>query len=163
MAPALLPALLVGACMVGPDFTPPQTSASAGYVAAGDAALPPDQHLVQHLVPNKTSEGAWWSEFHAPALDQVVTQALSDNQDVAVAKARLAEARESVTAATGALMPQLSVGANATETKYGPALFGPSDISIPPFMAYTAGPTVSFPTDLFGGGRRSVEQQAAIA
>src|SRR5258708_5787976 len=34
---------------------------------------------------------------------------------------------------------------------------------IPPFVYYTVGPTVSFPLDLFGGQRRTVEERAALA
>jgi NodT family efflux transporter outer membrane factor (OMF) lipoprotein len=156
---ALTLPVLVGACMVGPDFKPPETTKTPSYTAAGDAPLPADQQLVS----GKTIAGNWWSEFQAPALDSVVTQALADNQDIAVAQARVAEAQESVKQATGALLPQLSLGANAVNQKYGPSLFGPSTISIPAFTAYTAGPNASFPTDLFGGGRRRVEQQAALA
>jgi NodT family efflux transporter outer membrane factor (OMF) lipoprotein len=152
-------ALLAGACMVGPDFQRPEATKATTYTAAGDAPLPVDQHLVSEGEP----EGGWWSTFGAPGLDSVVDLAIADNQDVAAAQARVAEAQEAVKQATGALLPQLSLGANATNTKYGPALFGPSNIVIPSFTAYTAGPNASFPTDLFGGGRRLVEQKAALA
>lgn len=156
---ALALAALTGACMVGPDFERPQTSVAAAYSAAGDAALPGDQHLAV----GKPAERAWWRAFRSSQLDHVVELALLDNQDVAAAKARVAEAQEAVRAATGALLPQLSFGATANETKYGPALFGPSSIAMPSFVAYTAGPTATFPTDLFGGGRRMVEEKAALA
>jgi NodT family efflux transporter outer membrane factor (OMF) lipoprotein len=151
--------LLTGACMVGPNYDQPKTGANAGYSAAGDAPLPADQHLAV----GKPIKNDWWTAFRSPKLDRVVERALADNQDVAAAKARLAEAQEAVRAATGALLPQLSFGANATDTRYGPALFGPSSIATPSFVAYTAGPSATFPTDLFGGGRRAVEQKAALA
>lgn len=157
--PALALSLLVGACMVGPDFETPETRAPTNYAAATDAALPADQRLVA----NAKAAGGWWQEFGAPNLDAVVSQAVADNQNIAVAKARVAEAQELVKEATGALLPQLSLGGNATNLKYGPALFGPADISIPAFTAYTVGPNASFPADLFGGGRRLVEQKAALA
>lgn len=159
LAFALALPLLAGACMVGPDFKHPETTTTPTYAAAGDAPMPADQKLAFGRKPDRN----WWSEFNSPALDGLVTLALSDNQDVAAAKARVAEAQEAVKQATGALLPQLSLGANATNQKYGPALFGPSDISIPAFTSYVAGPSASFPTDLFGGGRRQVEQQAALA
>jgi NodT family efflux transporter outer membrane factor (OMF) lipoprotein len=156
---ALALPLLASACMVGPDFERPETTKTTTYPAAGDAPLPADQNLV----PGGALAGNWWSEFRASGLDSVVGLAIADNQDVAAARARVAEAQEAVRGATGALLPQLSLGAGATNTKYGPALFGPSDIVIPSFTAYTAGPNASFPTDLFGGGRRLVEQKAALA
>jgi NodT family efflux transporter outer membrane factor (OMF) lipoprotein len=157
--PGFVLALLAGGCAVGPDFKRPETAAAPTYAATTDSPLPADQHLAL----GKTLEGNWWSEFRSPALDTIETLAIADNQDVAAARARVAAAQEAVKAATGALMPQVSVGAGATETKYGPSLFGPSDITIPAFVAYSVGPTVSFPTDLFGGGRRTVEQQQALA
>jgi NodT family efflux transporter outer membrane factor (OMF) lipoprotein len=41
-------------------------------------------------------------------------------------------------------------------------LFGPLNIASPPFTYYTVGPTVTFPLDLFGGQRRTVEEQQAF-
>ena len=67
----------------------------------------------------------------------------------------MAEAQEEVNAAQGALLPQVSLGATAGRQKYGASLFGPLDITIPPFTYYTVGPTVSVPLDLFGGERRT--------
>ena len=156
---ALALPLLAGACMVGPDFERPETTKTTTYTATGDAPLPADQSLVR----GGALDGNWWSEFRAPGLDSVVDLAIADNQDIAAARARVAAAQEAVKAATGALLPQLSLGANAANTKYGPALIGPSAFVIPAFTAYTAGPNASFPTDLFGGGRRQVEQKAALA
>lgn len=150
--------LLVSGCLVGPDFQRPETTRATTYAAATDKPLPADQQLVP---PNPAAN--WWSAFNAPQLDAVMTEALAGNQDVAAAKARVAEAEESVKSARGALLPQLTLGANVSNTKYGPALFGPSDINIPPFTAYQIGPNATFPTDLFGGGRRQVEQKAALA
>jgi NodT family efflux transporter outer membrane factor (OMF) lipoprotein len=156
---ALALPLLAGACMVGPDFERPQTTTATSYAASGDAALPADQHLL----PQDAGTPNWWTQFRAPGLDATVGQAIADNQDVAVAQARVAEAQEAVKEATGALLPQLTVGTTASNTQYGPALFGPSNIVIPTFTAYQIGPNASFPTDLFGGGRRQVEQTAALA
>jgi NodT family efflux transporter outer membrane factor (OMF) lipoprotein len=151
--------LLAGACTVGPDFKRPETKTAPTYASAEDDEMPADQHLALGSQP----DADWWARFRSPALDGVVRLALSDSQQVAAAKARMAAAEEAVRAATGALLPQLSIGGNVTETKFGPAVFGPSSVNIPPFVAYTAGPNATFPTDLFGGGRRSVEQKAALA
>src|SRR5258707_8461987 len=109
---ALALALLAGACIVGPDFERPETTKTTTYPAAGDAPLPADQRLVQ----GGALDGNWWSEFRASGLDSVVDQAIAGNQDIAAARARVAEAQESVKVATGALLPQLSLGANATNT-----------------------------------------------
>jgi NodT family efflux transporter outer membrane factor (OMF) lipoprotein len=156
---ALPLALLLGACMVGPDFKTPETQAAPTYAASGDTPLPADQQLAL----GKKIEGDWWAAFRSPALDAVIKQALADNQNIAAAKARVAAAQESVKSAGGALLPQVSVGGTMGYQKYGAALFGPAELTIPPFVYYTVGPTVSFPLDLFGGQRRTVEEKAALA
>jgi NodT family efflux transporter outer membrane factor (OMF) lipoprotein len=114
------------------------------------------------LALGKKIEGDWWVAFQSPALNDVIALALTGNQDIESAKARMAQAEEAVTAAEGALLPQISLGGTAGRQKYGAALFGPLDIGIPPFTYYTAGPSVSFPLDLFGGERRTVEEKKAF-
>ena len=156
---ALPVALLLGACMVGPDFKTPETKAASTYAAAGDAAMPADQHLAL----GKRIEGDWWAAFRSPALDGVVKLALTDNQDIAAARARVAAAQEAVKAAGGALLPQVSLGGTVAGQKLGASLFGPLNLNVPPYAYYTVGPTLSFPLDLFGGQRRTIEERAAIA
>jgi NodT family efflux transporter outer membrane factor (OMF) lipoprotein len=157
IAVLLVPGLLLSACTLGPDFTPPAPPAVSGYAAAGDAAPPDDQRLAL----GQKIAGDWWAAFRSPALNQVIGLALAGNQDVEAARARIAEAEEDVNAAAGALLPRVSLGVAAGRQKYGKSLFGPLDIGIPPFTYYTAGPSVTFPLDLFGSGRRTVEERQA--
>jgi NodT family efflux transporter outer membrane factor (OMF) lipoprotein len=154
----LVSGLLLSACTVGPDFKTPAPPAVMSFAAKGDAAPPDDQHLSM----DKRIEGDWWAGFQSPTLNDVIKVALTDNQDVASAKANMAEAEEQVNAAEGALLPQVSLGGTAGYQKYGKSLFGPLNISIPPFSYYSIGPSVNFPLDLFGGGRRAVEEKKAF-
>jgi NodT family efflux transporter outer membrane factor (OMF) lipoprotein len=154
----LISGLLLSACTVGPDFKTPAPPAVTSFAAKGDAAPPDDQHL---LLDQKI-EGDWWAGFQSSALNDVIKVALTDNQDVLSAKANMAEAEEQVNAAEGALLPQVSLGGTAGYQKYGKSLFGPLNVNIPPFSYYTIGPSVDFPLDLFGGGRRTVEEQKAF-
>ena len=149
--------LALYACTLGPDFVRPEIPAAATYAAEGDATSPSDQHVSL----GERIEGDWWAGFRSSALDNVIRQAIADNQDIASAKARVAEAQEAVNAAEGALLPQVSLGATAGRQKYGASLFGSADFTIPPFTYYTVGPSVSFPLDLFGGQKRTVEGVAA--
>ncbi len=155
---SLLSALLVSACTVGPDFQTPAPPAITSYAAKGDAGPPDDQRVAL----GQRIEGDWWAGFKSPALDGVIKQALSGNQDVEAARQRMAEAEEQVNAAEGALLPQVSLGGSAAYQKYGRSLFGPLNFTIPPFVAYVVGPTVSFPLDLFGGEKRTVEERKAL-
>ena len=154
----MLPLVLsLSACTLGPDFVRPEIPVAPTYAAKGDAPPPPDQHVWL----GERIEGDWWAGFRSPALDSVIRQAMADNHDIASAKARVAEAQEAVNAAEGARLPQVSLGATVGRQKYGAALFGPSNFNIPPFTYYTAGPSVGFPLDLFGGQKRTVEEKAA--
>jgi NodT family efflux transporter outer membrane factor (OMF) lipoprotein len=137
----------------------PEIPAALTYAAKGDAPPPSDQHVSL----GEKIEGDWWAGFRSAALNSVIRQAIADNHDIASAKARVAEAQEAVNAAEGALLPQVSLGATVARQKYGAALFGPSDFSIPPFTYYSVGPSVSFALDLFGGEKRTVEEKAAYA
>jgi NodT family efflux transporter outer membrane factor (OMF) lipoprotein len=146
-------------CTLGPDFVRPETVAAPTYAAKGDTPPPADQHLSL----GENTEGNWWAGFRSPALDSVIREAIADNHDIASANARVAEAQEAVNAAEGALLPQVSLGATVGRQKYGASLFGPANFTIPPFTYYTVGPSVSFPLDLFGGQKRSVEEMAAYS
>jgi NodT family efflux transporter outer membrane factor (OMF) lipoprotein len=154
----LLSTLMVSACTVGPDFKAPEPPQISTYAAKEDAAAPEDQRLEL----GKKIEGDWWIAFQSPELNGVITLALSGNEDAEAAQERMAEAEEDVNAAEGALLPQVALGATAGYQKYGRALFGPLNFNIPPFVYYTVGPTVSFPLDLFGGQKRTVEERKAL-
>lgn len=149
--------MTLGACTVGPDFVRPDPHAPSSYAGSGDAAPPADEAVVY----SKDGPSDWWAQFRAPALDGIIKLALADNQDIAVAKARLAEAEETVKTAQAALLPEATLGVTAGRQKYGAALFGPLNIRVPAFTYYTVGPSASFPLDLFGGARRTVEAQTA--
>jgi len=158
LALPLLSGLLLSGCTLGPDFKTPEPPKVTAYAAKGDAATPGDQRVAL----SKTIEGDWWAGFHASALDDTIRQALTGNLDIEEARQRMAEAEEQVNVAEGALLPQVSLGATAGRQKYGKSLFGPLNIGIPPFTYYTVGPAVTFPLDLFGGQRRTVEEQQAF-
>ena len=86
---------------------------------------------------------------------------IDNNQDIASAKAHIAQAHEEVNAAHAALLPSLTFGTTVGRQKYGKSLFGPFDVVIPPFTYYTVGPSINAPLDLFGGNKRALEERAA--
>lgn len=153
-----LAAALTSACAVGPNFKRPDAPAAQSYTAEGDM-LPTEQKLAL----GKRLEAEWWTLFASDPLNDTIKQSLADNYDIAAAKETLAQAEEVVKAQSGAFWPQVSFSGLAGRQKYGVALFGPSDFMIPPFTYYEAGPSASWALDLFGGTRRRVERQTALA
>ncbi len=159
-----LAAMAATGCAVGPDFQRPDPMPVQRYTAgqlkleAADAgAGAQDQHLAlgQVLAPD------WWKLFHSDAIDGIVQQALAGNRTLTAAAASVAQAQELANAQAGTLAPQLGFAANAGRQKLGAASLG--DFALPPFTYFAVGPTVSYNLDYTGGGRRSVEQQRALA
>ncbi len=96
---------------------------------AGCASRPP-QVLAPNIVPRAFigHEGAslpvwptpgWWRQFDSPELSRLIAQAEADNRDLAVAAARLREARAEVTIQRAALFPQINAQADAVRTGVG--------------------------------------------
>jgi NodT family efflux transporter outer membrane factor (OMF) lipoprotein len=155
----LLSAATLSACAtVGPNFKSPAAPASAGYAMAGDPTP-----KAAALAPETRDAGPWWRALGSPSLDEVMTQALADNQTAAEALATLDTARAQARAVRGDLAPQVTGSASAEETRINITAFGLTfpGISNPTVSLLSVGAAVNYDLDLFGGGRRRVETARA--
>jgi NodT family efflux transporter outer membrane factor (OMF) lipoprotein len=167
----LMMAVLAGAasgCTVGPDFKSPTPPPTTRYISPGESLSPAVEASVhpQKVALGETVTVDWWKLFRSPDLTLLVKQAIAGSPTLESAKAKLAQARESVTAATGALYPQVSFDASIAHEKVSAATFGltQSQAPLPPnFNLFQVGPTVSYALDIFGGTHRQIEQQSAMA
>ncbi|HEX4195983.1 MAG TPA: efflux transporter outer membrane subunit [Caulobacteraceae bacterium] len=163
-------ALAASGCVVGPNFVPPKAPPTTRYIAPGETPLAaadagPAAPKQAVALGDKVT-GDWWTLFRSPDLDQLVKQAVAGSRTLESAKARLAAARELVTAARGALYPQVGFDASFAEEKESASAFGlrSNAFPLPPsFNLFQLGPTVSYSPDLFGGTHRRIEQQSALA
>ncbi len=155
---ALALLIALAACTRGPDFTPPEAPKTASYLAA-DEALPHGQRVAV----GKQLQREWWRLFASAPLDDAIATAIDHNPGIVAAQESLAAAQEAVRAEEGTLQPQVALAAAVPRQKYGAAMFGPSDFAIPPFTAYEVGASASWTPDIFGGGKRRVEQRQAFA
>jgi NodT family efflux transporter outer membrane factor (OMF) lipoprotein len=172
MAP-LMAALACGCAAVGPNFKPPAPPSTSRYVSPVDtaetAASPEgtgSAGLRQSVVLGERVTAQWWSLFRSPQLDGVVRQAISGSPTLDAAKARLAQARETVAQARAALYPEAGLSVTDAEQKQSAAAFGLSPQTFPlpsSYNIFQVGPTASYNLDLFGGVRRQVEERAAQA
>jgi NodT family efflux transporter outer membrane factor (OMF) lipoprotein len=157
--------LLVG-CEVGPDFVRPSPPSVAAYTPQKVSLdlTPGKVEPAQRLVAGQAIPAAWYRLFHAPALDDVVRQAVSSNPTITAAQATLAQAQQSEIQARGGYYPQLDLAATA-ERQQGPAnLLGQQPTKhLPVYNLYTVGPIASFSPDVFGVTARRVEQATALA
>ena len=126
-------ALLLAACT--PKFYPPQVAAPDRY-AYGEG-----------FSQDTTGVGErWWELFGDTTLNAFVEQALTNNRDVAVAAARVEEARANLKTVRAQYLPQIGIGATA-EGEYTPA----TKI----VQAYAVEPTLSWELSLFGALRNA--------
>lgn len=157
---ALLCALLAG-CAVGPDFERPPAASPPGYTVEPVPALlspgagSPDQSLA--LAQQISAQ--WWQAFRSAELEGVIERALRENPSLQVARSTLEQAQEAIVAARGPLFPQLDASAAWTRQKT------PSGRRVSSTRAtlYSVGASIGYVVDVFGGVRRSIEQQTALA
>lgn len=156
-----LPALT--ACTVGPNYQGP---AQAGAVA-------PPQGFVRMTDQSSAQAPAaaqWWLTMGDPTLNWLEEQALAANPDVAIAQARVRQARASLrseraSAAPNASADALALHANVPGVDLGSGSAdnggGTSQSDTTSLTFYNLGFDASWEIDLWGGKRRGVEAARA--
>lgn len=158
LAAVLLATALTG-CVVGPDYSRPSVETpfaykqggvredSPGYVAARKKgwreAKPADA----------VERGDWWRVFHDPALDRLIRLVDVDNQSLRQAVANYRQARALVASAQAALYPTVIGAPSITRSRTG----GAERTSV------SLQGQASWELDLFGGTRRNIESETALA
>jgi multidrug efflux system outer membrane protein len=142
----------LGGCMVGPNYTPPATTMPTRY---GELHQPSaDQTAVD--------EAQWWRRFDDPQLTGLVERAIKANYSVAVADARLREARAGRQMVQSLLYPQVGVGASVLRFRGSQAaLEAPTGLLDLEGDLFQVGFDAAWTVDVFGGIRRGVESARA--
>jgi multidrug efflux system outer membrane protein len=91
-------ALGAAACSFAPAYRRP------------DAGVPPSYRFAKPEEATSFADLPWWEIFKDPALQGLIKEALAANQDLALAVARVDEARANVGIAKADLYPQISAG-----------------------------------------------------
>ena len=154
---ALVVLLLGAGCTVGPDYRPLGVAVAPAWLEAwsnGTDARPVD--LVR-----------WWTEFNDPILNKLVDRAVNANLDLAVAQARIREARGQLRAIGAEYWPTLDVGGSysnirTSENAFAAGRVAPQGGSNLQQDLFRTGFDSSWEIDLFGGTRRRVEAAQAI-
>lgn len=142
----LAPWMLSVACLSGCAL--PDTSPQPGAAVAPNAGWRTD-------IPSQAEVDArWWQGFGDPAIIALVDAALANNADIAIAAARVREARGQETLARAALLPTLDASVGASRARSVNAFGQPNASS-------TAQPLVqaAYEVDLFG----RISDQASAA
>lgn len=155
-------AVLAG-CAAGPEYRKPVLEMPAAWKVDSPwrTARPEDT----------TAKGPWWQAYGDPELDALEARAMANNATLAIANARLTQARATLAATSASLMPQIGttnrlsrqqISANRPLTNYN----SPNYSTIQNELALAM--TVNYEVDLAGrvaqsisGAQASLEQSAA--
>ncbi len=154
-------ALLLGGCMVGPNFERPQAQPLQSW--SGGAGL----NVNQAGVTGRGADvAAWWNLFGDPTLTDLVQLAARQNLGVEAAGVKIYEARAQLGIARGNLLPQqqqLGGGYKRTRISTEESLIEDIDQLIkidPTFDRFDAGFDAGWEIDLWGKIRRG--KQSAV-
>jgi len=159
----LLAAALAGlaqltGCAAGPDYQRPAADLPVAWT--------PEAPWRTGAPADGADKGDWWRAFGDPQLDALEARAMADSPTLAIAAARLAQARATVTATSAGLFPSLSLGSRDQRLRIS-ANRPLANYSSPNFSTvqndFTLNASASYEVDLAGRVRRSVEGAKASA
>jgi len=155
---ALAVVVALAGCAAGPDYVRPAVE------------VPPAWHVEEPWRPATPNDaepkGPWWQRFGDARLDALQEQALAQSPTLALANARLVQARAVVAAAEAGQWPSASlaarvarqrISANRPLSNYGTPNFATVQDDFTPTIA------VSYEADLAGRVRRTIEGARASA
>lgn len=146
--------IVLGGCLVGPDYRPPEAPVAAHWPLADAERVRSDGDAPQR----------WWHGFGDPALDALIELAYRQNLDLQTAGLRVLAAQARRGIAIGLLYPQQQeVFGSVTRTRQSlnqPSL--PEDPTVNPafdrdFTVFQLGFDAAWELDLWGRFRRGVE------
>ena len=160
-----LAALLIGGCVVGPNYVRPTVVTPDAYKETDGwkIARPQDDVL----------RGNWWEMFGDAELDGLEARVSISNQNLAQAEAAYRQSRALVREARAAYFPTVTVGAGYTRLRTSSTVVtsgGVAGVGGTPGVSSTQGSNffqlpidVSWTPDLWGKIRRTVESNQASA
>lgn len=157
-APGAAALVLLAACAAGPDYRKPAVDVPVTWQT--------EQPWRQGAPNDATDKGPWWQRFGDPQLDALARRALANSPTLALAGARLAQARASLAGSDASRFPQLGLGTRAQRLRIS-ANRPLTNYAAPNFSTiqddYALSLTASYEVDLAGRVLRSIEGASASA
>ncbi|SMG17612.1 efflux transporter outer membrane subunit [Paraburkholderia susongensis] len=155
---AIVIAMSLAACMVGPDYRRPEVQVPEGFKEGVDWQR-------AQANPQAAISSTWWRMYGDDKLNGLVEQALRANQSIVAAEAAYRVALATVEANRAGLFPTVTAGLSGGRA--GGNLGGlqglGSGTSSPPSNSVVVSGTVSWELDLWGQIRRQIEAAKANA
>jgi NodT family efflux transporter outer membrane factor (OMF) lipoprotein len=149
--------LAIGVAAAGCSLMPTYRRPEVGLPAQWDATV-----ATPSTTANAQAEPAdWWEGFGSAELDELMTEALASNHDLAAAVARVDEARAAVSVARAGLLPTVDAGASATRDRHAQNRGTTNDTSQAQFNQ--AQLSIGYEVDLWGRVRAGSAAASARA
>lgn len=145
---AMLPALAVAGCLVGPDYKRPEVALAPTFRSQ------PIQSDASSL-----ADAPWWQVFNDKALQGLIIEALANNLDVQVAVTRIEQARALVGVAESQAYPQVGYQAFGGGERTPTVVKGSSGTVT--YGTYGGFLSAAWEVDVWGRIRRSSEAARA--
>jgi multidrug efflux system outer membrane protein len=143
-AVALLLAVPLSACMVGPDYRRPEVEVPVAWRLGATEA-------------GEISNIAWWDQFQDPVLSDLVRTALANNKDLEIATANVDQAFAQYGIVRSAQFPQVNASASAARERSSANI----RLGGQTFTDYGVNLSASFELDIWGKLRRATESARA--
>ena len=141
---------MLAGCAIGPDYKRPPV------------AEPPTFRGQVTTEAESLADAPWWDVFRDPILKDLIREALQNNYDVAIAAARVREARAAFVSTRSDLYPSVDYGISAGRAKLTPGIAGsPGGPALNASNFYSASMTMSWELDIWGRIRRATEASRA--
>jgi NodT family efflux transporter outer membrane factor (OMF) lipoprotein len=148
-------ALLLGGCMVGPDYHRPQVPVATQY-----KELP---GWSQAAPAAEAPKGDWWTVFNDPLLNELEPQVSVSNQTVRQAYANYQEALAEVKIARASLFPTIGVTGSGSKQRTTSSSASVNPNFRPISTSGSVEGNISWAPDLWGKVRRTIEENKATA
>ena len=147
---AVISALLLAACAVGPDYRRPEVATSDQFVGVEGAKF-----------SSAEVEREFWKAFNDQQLNEIIERALAANHDIRIATARLREARALRGETKLDLAPTVQASAGYTKARASDRQLAPLPNVDRNQDFYDSGFDAFWELDFFGRVRRQVEASSA--
>ncbi|MDB6145474.1 MAG: efflux system outer rane lipoprotein [Pseudomonas sp.] len=154
--------LVLGGCMVGPDYHKPAMPLPESFKEGA-------QWQRAAANPQGALDSQWWRHYHDPVLNDLIERSAKANQSIIAAEAAFRLAQAQVASSRAGLWPTLSAGVSGSRGVAGSTnnssnfVTGSSSSSGGVEQSVSATLTASWEPDLWGAVRRGIESSKATA
>ena len=148
--------LLIVGCSVGPDYQAPKSDVPQAWIEGANVEI--------DAQPAELAR--WWGEFNDPLLDSLIDRAAKSNLDIALAEARVREARALYGVTAAGAWPTVDVSESyrrirTSENAFAAGTVAPQGGGNLEQNLFRTGFDSSWEIDFFGATRRRVEAAQA--